>query len=115
MTPTMYLAKLLALCTPAQLKIYDRMYPLGAEGDATVAQAITKIENTIGALNCKNEQFKQLKLDMYELEVMSNQKNRVSSATIAELEAKLEAVEHQLRSEMDTNWKDQLIQHIKNI
>lgn len=56
-----YKDRLLALCTPSQKDLFARMYPTGVTNDQ-LAHAIKQIENTLCSLNCKNEEFNDLKI-----------------------------------------------------
>lgn len=106
-----YLAKILKLCTPDQTKLFNRMYPNGVpDNEHGIQHAISQVENTIGALNCKNEQFKNLKVELFQ----ANTKVIEHEETINELHRVVESLQSHLSQDQLSEWRENLEYYRRN-
>jgi len=113
MSDKQYLESILSLCTPKQRKLFERMYPYGVKDEQT-KQAITQVENTINALNCKNEEFRDLQIAFNAFKNDVHKKENLAASTIAELEQTIKTLHESISHDQLDSWRTNLDKHRNN-
>ena len=67
MNDKQYLDKLIELCTPDQLELFDRMYPNGVPANS-IPMATLQVENTLKKANINTEALKYVKFEVKSLD-----------------------------------------------
>lgn len=67
MNKRQYLYKIIELCTPDQLELFDRMYPNGVSSN-DMLNATSQVENTLKKANVNTEALKYVKMEVKSLD-----------------------------------------------